>query len=270
MHRGALGPIKQLIQPDLGVYFVRDEVVCTTHVAFLNLGLTEQALAASSLSLANLGPHVRDTAIDLGQYVGTVAERLGLDVRTPNTAPDPPLPMIRYRDLGSRRFYAAMARRAAPGRASVCILLTSVLSQINTARVFVPLIAGRNRVAAFKVRFVGLFHAASSLQALLDEHRNDPFLHPRAMLRLDGALDAPPVRTVRANVHLRNNLVHYQVHKQARARLSPNLPLFGLVEAVSPGNSLAALDSEVDTGLERIAEELRELLPPSLTPRGTL
>ena len=55
-HRGPLGPLQRLIQPDLGLLFMEGEVVCTTHVAFPNLGLTRETLSGSSLSLDNLGP----------------------------------------------------------------------------------------------------------------------------------------------------------------------------------------------------------------------
>ena len=55
-HRGPLGPLQRLIQPDLGLLFMEREVVRTTYVAFLNLGLTREILSGSSLSLDNLGP----------------------------------------------------------------------------------------------------------------------------------------------------------------------------------------------------------------------
>ena len=75
-HRGLLGPLKRLIQPDLGLLFLEGELVCTTHLAFLNLGLTKEALSGSSLSLDNLGPHLRDTMTDVGEYVGLLLGRL--------------------------------------------------------------------------------------------------------------------------------------------------------------------------------------------------
>jgi len=46
-HRGLLGPLKRSIQPDLGLLFMEGEVVCTTHVAFLNQGLPGEALSGS-------------------------------------------------------------------------------------------------------------------------------------------------------------------------------------------------------------------------------
>ena len=54
-HRGVLGPIKRLLQCDLGIYYIDGELLSTTDVAFLNIGLTKQAIATSTLSLRSLG-----------------------------------------------------------------------------------------------------------------------------------------------------------------------------------------------------------------------
>jgi hypothetical protein len=152
----------------------------------------------------------------------------------------------------------------------VCILLTSILSQINTARLVVPKIAGRNEVAAFKVGFVSLFHAASSLHKLLDQHQEDPFFHPDAVRHIGALLDTDPVRRVGENRGLRNNLVHYAVSKRTAAHLNPNLPLFGLVEALADRQSFEAMANAAQQGLDHISEGIRGLLPPALTPQGTL
>ncbi|MDX5895295.1 hypothetical protein [Rubrobacter radiotolerans] len=269
-HRGLLGPLKRLIQPDLGVFFVQDEVFCTTHVAFLNLGLSKEALVASSLSLDNLGPYLRDTSEDYGRYLALLLDKLGVGTRVSNSAREAPLPPVGFRDLKSKRFYGAIARRAVPHRVPVCLLLTAILSQVSTARVLVPSIAGRNEIAAFKIRFASLFHAASSLQKLLDRGREESFLHPDAARQIDAALDADPVRNILGNRFLRNNLVHYGVHKSTASQLSPNLPLFGLVETLTHGKSLAAVAGDVESGLDRVAELLGSMLPENLTPEGTL
>lgn len=269
-HRGLLGPLKRLIQPDLGIFFAQDEVFCTTHVAFLNLGLTKEALAASSLSLKNLGPYLRDTSRDYGRYLALLLGKLGMETSVSDSAREVPLPLVGFRDLKSKRLYGAMARRAVPDRAPVCLLLTAILSQVNTARVLVPSIAGRNEIAAFKVRFASLFHAASSLQKLLDQDREEPFLRPDAAWQIGAVLGTEPVRNVLGNRCLRNNLVHYGVHKSTAPQLSPNLPLYGLVEALAQGRSLYVVANDVGMGLDRVSEVLVSMLPQELTPQATL
>lgn len=269
-HRGLLGPLKRWIQPDLGIFFAQGEVFCTTHVGFLNLGLSKEALAASSLSLENLGPFLRDTSEDYGRYLALLLGKLGMDTGVSDDARRAPLSPVGFRDLKSRRLYGAMGRRAVPDRVQVCLLLRAILSQVNTARVLVPSIAGRNEIAAFKIRFASLFHAASSLHKLLDQNREDTFLHADAARQIDDVLGADAVRYVLENRFLRNNLVHYSVHRSTAPQLSPRLPLFGLVEALAHGKSFGDMTNCVGVGLDRVAELVSSMLPEKLAPQGTL
>lgn len=187
-HHGALGPLTRLLQRDLGLFFMHGEVVSTTHVQFLNLGITKEALAASALSLGNLGPYLQDIGEDLGRYVGQLMEALGIEGEVPGLGFGDSVPPIQDRDVKSDRFYGSMARRVAPLRTPVCIMLTSILAQVNTARIFVPIVAGSNDVAAFKIKFVSLFHAASSLQTLLNHDRKERFFHPEAAHQIGAIL----------------------------------------------------------------------------------
>jgi len=266
LHRGVLAPLKRRLQPELGIFFLHDAVVCTTHVAFLNLGLTKEALAASSLSLDNLGPHMMGVTADFGEYMSLLALSLGIDIGTLGAGSEAPVPLIRFRDVKQQPFYESLARQVAPQQTPVCILLTSILSQVNTARFFVALISGRNTLAAFKTKFVSLYHVASSLQKLLNEDRSNRILHPEAAHRIGAMLGTTSIRRVRKLRSLRNNLVHYAVDEKTTLRLSSDLPLFGLVEAHSAGKSLTSVADDVDSGLVQISDGLRDMLVPNLTP----
>lgn len=213
-HHGLLGRMKRLLQPDLGVYFVQNEVICTTHVAFLNLGLTEEDLTASSLSMESLGPYLKTTTEDFGRYMRVLLEALGLHANALTNSPETPLPQVGYRDLKSERFYGAMARRIAPEQVPICILLTSILSQVNTVKVLMPLIASENEIAIFKMRFISLYHAASSLQKLLNLNRRSRLLEPEVEREFSAMLGEDTIRLVRKNSRLRNNLVHYAVDER--------------------------------------------------------
>lgn len=179
------------------------------------------------------------------------------------------MPQVRDRDMKSGRLYDPIVRRVAPGRSSVGILLTWILSQVNTARVLVPSIAGRNEAAAFKVRFVSLYQAALSLHRLLEEEREHAFLLPNALKCIDDILAAAPVQSVLDNRRLRNDLFHYGVGDHMAPHLTRSLPLFGLVEAHTGGKSFATVASDVGLGLDRLSCGLRDLLPPIPPPKGT-
>jgi hypothetical protein len=270
MHQGVLRPLKTLTQPDLGIYFLEGEVFCTTHVAFLNVGLTQEALSASSLSLDTLGSYLFKTAVDVGRYMGLLLSSLPINLSAFDTTPHPLSSRVQYRDLKSEGFYRSMAHTVAPGRSAICLLLTSVLSQVNTARVLVPMIAGQNEITAFKIRFLSMFHAASTLEALLDQDDAAPFLHADIRRRIRTVVQALPVQSIRQSRDLRNCLVHYRVGKRAAAHLSDHLPLLGLAEAHAPGKTLASLSHDVGLSLDQVAAELGGLLPQTITPQGML
>lgn len=212
------------------------------HVALLNTGVSNEAL--STLSLDTLAPHLRDTSVGFGQdarqLLGELGifDELGVDDATED-AVDSPLTPPQYRDLKSERFYGSMARQTAPGYNGVGVMLMSILSQVNTARVIVPIVTEQNEVAAFKIRFVSLFHAATSLQNLLDKNEDQSFLHPDAVQQIRAVLPGA-VRRTRKKKSLRNVLVHYGIDdEEIASRLSTELPLCGLVEAHASGKSLS-------------------------------
>lgn len=273
-HRGILGPFKRLLQDDLGIHFINNAIVGTIHVALLNVGIPSRIL--STLSWDTLGLFLRDTskgigadAVELLLELG-ILEAVDLDAYAAEGAPEHPLSPPQYRDLKSERFYGSIARHTAPGRNGVGVVLTSILSQVNTARIVLPIVAERNEIAAFKIRLVSLFHARSSLQNLLNKHHSEPFLHPDAIQGIRSMLGSDVVRSIRKRKDLRNSLVHYGVQERIASLLSPDLAFFGLVEAHTSGQSLEAVSKDVEVGLDLISEGLGKLLPQPLTPQGTL
>jgi hypothetical protein len=76
-HGGFLGPLKNLLQANLGVYFSQGKMVCTTHIALLDLGLDDETLSATSLD--DLGPYLHDRSERYGQYMGLLMRSLGVE-----------------------------------------------------------------------------------------------------------------------------------------------------------------------------------------------
>lgn len=140
------------------------------------------------------------------------------------------------------------------------------MSQVNTARFIVSIVARYNDLAAFKVRFVILFHATLSLQKLLDPDRRDRFLHPDAVRHIGNMLRADSVGRVRKNKSLPNNLVHYGIDDRTASELSSDLPVFCLVEACSSGRTVVSMANDVALGLDRLADGFRGLLPDCRVP----
>ncbi len=267
--RKILGWITKPLRTDIGVCRVRGEAVYTTHVAFLNLGPTKEEISRSSLSMGTLGPFMHDRMQNVGEHIRYLSRRLKIPAHVPTDASKISSPPIIDRDLKSKRLYESVTQCTAPSRSQTAILLTWMLSQINTARIIVPLIAGPNQTTAFKIRFVTLYQNALSLQGLVDEGEASAVLHPDALKKLSDVVNADPVRNILANKDLRNDLFHYGVPKRMSPQLSPNLRLFGLVEARTGGQSLGALIRDVELGLNIVADGLHALLPESLAPQRT-
>ena len=277
-HRGILGPLKRRLQEDLGIHFIRNEVVGTLHVALLNTGIPSGALSA--LSWDTIDAYVRASAEAQGSDVVQLLHELGIlrdlgiDAYRDKDTSEPPLASPQFRDLRSERFYGAMAQQAAPGRNGIGVVLTSILSQVNTARIIVPTVAGEKGIAPFKIRFVTLFHATLSLQWLLNKNRGNDLLHERTVRQIKAIVADGAVRSVRRRHTLRNHLFHYDLEGNAKKRIAPllvpDLPLCRLVEAHTSGKSLADLAKEVERGLDSVSEGLTSLLPQPLTPQGTL
>lgn len=268
-HRGVLGPLKRLLQTDLGLYFLEGHVVCTTHVSFLNMGLDEELIA--QLSLGTLGPYLRETTTAIGRYTGLLFNLLGGDssllLQKPTTSS---ALTIAFRDVRSERFYDSVAARIAPGQHAISILTTSILSLVNGARFFLPIATGRNHEFIFKARFVTLFHVVSSVRQLLDQNNSHHWLLPAAARQLEEMLDCEILRFVGKHRGLRNTLMHYGIDRHTSSHLSSTLPYFGLVEALGSGVSFEVLAGDTDIGIQRVSDSLRSLLLPDLVPSGIL
>jgi hypothetical protein len=266
MHRG-LGIWKRLLQPDLGLYLIDGHLVCSTHVAILNLGLRprpmSQVVAAGGSTIGSLGQYMQTVALSVGEFIGFVSSAMGLDlIRVTSSEPSSP---FEFRDAFSGRFYRAVAQRVAPRDRAASLLVTMLASEINVGRVLVPLasVLVDTPLAAFKIRFLSCYHVASSLQKLLDKDYRLPFLLGDIATELRSLLQTSEVRLLRRLTGLRNTLVHYSVDIDTGALLQPDMPLNGLCEAY--GRPFRQVDESVMIVEKRISDMFANLLAEGLT-----
>ncbi len=291
-HPRFLKPLYRLVQKDLGVFFMDGEVICTTHLALMNTGVTEETLAKHFLSLDNLGSFMHDIAVDYGSYmanlywvlVGEYANTSGVrkdyeqqmralskeftsfpKVEHKDHYRVDDLLSTPYRDFHSESFYARLSKKQGREQTAVFILILAAMSQVNIARVLIPTIAKGHFLSALKMRFLSLYHAVHTLNKLGNQSRNTPnLMHPEALEHIGVALSNPSVRRVRKMKNLRNNFIHYGIHEHVVPRLSENRSLAGLVEAHTGGLSMVNLWDEVSAGLDHVAAALSPLLPTDL------
>lgn len=257
---------------DLGIFLIEGHMVGTVHVSMLNLAPSTLQLSDPGGSFETLGSYMFEIAKFYGSYTRSLLDAWDMEVRPFGMVPGEPLPPIGYRDLRSSTFYQSMEKEVTPRPATVGMFLTLILSQVNTARILVPLIAGANEVSDFKMKFTSLFHATGSLQRLLDMdmRTQGEILRPLTARRIADMLGTPTIRAVRRNIRLRNTLLHYGVEEREAARLAEDAPLFGLIEAHDPGRSMASFMPDIELSLDQIAEGLRTVLVPTLSQEGVL
>jgi hypothetical protein len=133
-----------------------------------------------------------------------------------------------------------------------------------------PKVSEGNSLAALKIRFLTLYHAAHTLNNLSNQSQRSDLIYPQALDHVREALGNRSVRRIRKMKDLRNNLIHYQVREHIVPRLSEDLPLSGLIQAHTNGGSLGDLWNEVSVGLDHMAKALRPLLPADLASRSSV
>jgi hypothetical protein len=176
-HPRMLKFLYRYLQEDLGIYFMDGEVICTTHLAFLNLGITEATLNRLFLSLRNLGPFLREISEDYGRYLADLYVALADEVSdddeidadyghqllalsdslnlvlsgkyVDDSRMDRSL-SIPARDVHSEPFYEQIAKTRGPEQSAAFILLLAALSQINIARILIPKVSEGNSLVALK------------------------------------------------------------------------------------------------------------------------
>lgn len=260
--RTFLDRFKNAVAPDLGVYFLDDTVFLTTHAAFLNLGLDEKQ--ASAATEDTLGPALRATAEDFGGYLATLLGMLAPNEELVHGLETAPPLRVALRDVKSVEFYASMPVNASPQQASVCLLLTSLVSLVNSARVALT-VAEEHPCFLLKARFVTLWHAVSSVKQLLDRHARESLLEPTVAEALAALFMNDTLAFTKEHKALRNALVHYDIPDYYAERLDDRLPCGGVADAYL-GKSMETVAKEVDEGLAAVSDALANVLPPDLSP----
>lgn len=278
------------VQKDLGIFFMDGEVVSTTHLALMNLGVTEELVEERALSLGNLGQFMFEAATDYGSYLSalcvTLLEEvsdsscLQADYRHHLLALGPAFERLEeeqgeyplagevaaetYRDVHADRFYEQLAKARGQEETAVFILFLAALSQVNVARLLVPRVSEGNTLSALKIRFLSLYHAAHTLNKLSNQSQRLGFVYPQAIACIRDSLGNRFVRRIRKLKGLRNNLIHYGIPEHVVPRLTEDLPFCGLIEAHTNGGSPEDLGNEVSIGLDHISQTLTPLLPAGL------
>lgn len=144
-------------------------------------------------------------------------------------------------------------------------ILTVIESCINSAlHVFKP-VEGPFTNPVFRVLFLTLAH---SLNALDEVRGKYPDLVSRpGMSAVIEAIDTPAAVHLRGLRDLRNRCMHYGISSKL-TNLDERLPMYGLVEATSPGHTYESVNSEMLVVLDTLSDTMSEWVQLPRTSSG--
>ena len=134
-------------------------------------------------------------------------------------------------------------------------LLTVVESSVNVANDLLEPCTEAFTSSLFRIRMVVVTHAINTLREVIRRHE-DITTHPpvSAIASIVNSEDAARIGELRA---LRNRCMHYGIPGNLNG-LSTKLPVYGLVEATSPGTSFDEVDAALRRLLTRISDGMRD------------
>lgn len=232
-------------QKDMGLYILDDRIFgCTValHHRFDLAGVNPRMY----------GPFFRDFGADVGASIWvhtllsgsaeaiTVAQRLDVPDRIIDV------------DVYAHRY---LNRRYDPHlTVDQKLLILLVESEVNTAATLIPSLSAGHPEAAFRARFVSLWHAVSSLKKILD---TVPTATAPGTARMRELVNSPLARTFTDNpsmLQLRHRCVHYEIPVKTQITLATT-PMFGIIESLT-GFTMATLSPLV----EKLGVELSDHL----------
>jgi hypothetical protein len=252
-HRGMLGWLKRWLQDDLGLFFLGSDLICTTHVAILNMGHTDPELERmSDLTLESLGLELRAFSEGIGRFVGQISAQLGDPSARQDTTP---VTLVATgEDYKARLVYPRIADRLQAQDLALAVIFTWLVSQVNYVHRGLRVILSPDSSLFFRVRFLTIFHLLQALRAIgarLQGQRSKGLGAVVAELQ-----SRHGARKLRDQLKLRNAMAHYDAEPIAG---ECGEPIALLVRKLS-GMERAAMSLLVDEELGAASSRLGQIV----------
>jgi hypothetical protein len=236
-------------RPDLGAYFVGENLVATTHAIVPSLGFDPELLRSLQPGhFKHFGAFNLGFSTSLGEHFAALASVLGVHGREVNLCPapiDPPL-TVTHNDFVGARFYghAEKAWRDAP---SIRVpALTLCLMQVNIAQHVLPQLLEPHSNLLARVRYLAAYHGSRALSTSLKRV-------PSWLASGSPLLAAPD---------LRNLFAHYELRDASRFAVGSSEPFQAAIAGIvnAPATDVSEAVSE---RLARISDLLGTQLTKS-------
>ena len=266
-HKGWLAPIKRALQSDLGIFLYGDHIIGSTHIEMFNMGYGKKDLPETSSEISKeLRLLSRTIGESLGRYLGQLCS-------FPEFIPDNSLDTafsynindkkLKYKDVKSKKFFNTIFN--SNETIDINFSLSLFLSSLNFLQHIFRNILFGSPPTMFKLKFITLFHLASSLEKLRNYYYPKGILTSRSVKYLQEILGDDNLKVVSRQKKFRNNMVHYKIDGVAEELLNQNVNLYGLIEYYFDGKSYDDVDKIIDYQIERISAILEEWLTWKLT-----
>lgn len=253
-HKGALAWLKKIIQPDLGIYYYNNRIICTTHVASFNLGFIQ---SNNIIVDTNKTPSITQSSFaighDLGSYIALLFHFFGHEAPELENAKNKPNNndiRIEYSDVKASRYYGLVFNGSSSPLFNFCALTT--LAATNFIRHIVDKHNSPITPSVFKLKFITLYHLYFGLKKLQDYYYPQGVFSETSKTLLRAIYDDKELKKILQNKKFRNILVHYSLGNIPKDLLSLDKPLYGLVETFFDGMSFSELHELIDNQTDRI------------------
>ncbi len=236
-HKGFLGPLKRIIQPDLGISTYANHIFSTTHATAFNFGnLGYDAKSASSIGYK------------LGQYTTSLVVLFNIQLHP--SFPTTVLPeKITMKDIKAKSLY----RRGLLGMAPLSLAtgLTFLLTNLNYVNHITRGLLDAGSLSLFRLKFISAFHASENLNAMQSRLTLSSSTPIETAKILRDTLNTPEGKWLRKRTKLRNLLVHYSAEPKLGASLPKNATRKQTIEYLSNGLSYEEIDILLDKYLAK-------------------
>jgi hypothetical protein len=262
-HRGLLAWLKRRIQDDLGFFFVGPDLVCTTQMAFANMGHDDQNLdQMDHRSRTSLGPELGAFSQNLGEYIHEVITLFG--ERSKSSDITYSTITIEAEDHKARVAYRLIGERLESRALTLAAVFTWLTSQVNYVHRCLRKILDPDSSFFFRIRFLTAYHlgrALSSIGSILKGDRRCMLGKIVAELR---ARDGD--RKLRKLSVLRNAIAHYDA---SMINNEKGRPLDLLVRRLA-GIERQVLSDVLDGELEAASVQFRQIVAKGALGRSTV
>ncbi|MEZ4222616.1 MAG: hypothetical protein R3B13_16870 [Polyangiaceae bacterium] len=248
-----VGPFRRFLrryQPDLGVFFVGEDVTATSHASLPAFGVTRDELRDfTPADLDNLGARVKRYSYLVGDYTTTLASQLmnfGLTVDTSPEVSTVDTPPITHNDFIGAKFYDLVRTPLEPIDASLVAPVTMAAGHINSAIRVLPALLGKHSNLLLRAQLLTAYHAGEALRQTI------PHVVEHAV----------PVPSFLCKRPLRNVCAHYGLRGAGPPAVGTTDPFCTVVQQLA-GVSGATLRDALSETLERYSEALRGALSKS-------